>query len=108
MVSEVSKKIYILAAAIALLGIAALAVLKHYSNDIVHAVVVNAVIQKAPEDYPEAEIRTVFNQRFARAQGQGEVQEYMDLLKDLSHHLEKIQRLDEGEVDKVLERVAQD
>ena len=108
MVSEVSKKIYILAAAIALLGIAALAVLKHYSNDIVHAVVVNAVIQKAPEDYPEAEIRTVFNQRFARAQGQSEVQEYMDLLKDLSHHLEKIQRLDEGEVDKVLERVAQD
>jgi len=106
MVSEVSKKIYILAAVIALSGIAALAVLKHYSDDIVHAVVVNAVIQKAPEDYSEAEIRTVFNQRLVRARRQGEVQEYMDLLKDLSHHLEKIQRLDKGEVDKVLERVA--
>ena len=45
MVAEVSKKIYILAALIALLGIATLAVLRHYSNDIVHAVVVNAVIQ---------------------------------------------------------------
>jgi hypothetical protein len=108
MVSDVSKKIYILAVVIALCGIAALAVLKLYSDDIVHAVVVNAVIQKAPEDYSETEIRTVFNQRLVRAQRQGEVQEYMDLLKDLSHHLEKIQRLDKGEVDKVLERVARD
>ncbi len=108
MVAEVSKKIYILAALIALLGIATLAVLKHYSNDIVHAVVVNAVIQKAPEGYPEAEIRRVFNQKFALAREQGEVQKYMALIKDLSHHLEKIQRLDKGEVDRLLEKVAQD
>ena len=101
-----SKRFYILTVIIILLGIAALAVLKRYSNDLVHAVVVNAVIQKAPEDYPEAQIRTTFDRRFALAQQQGTVEEYMELIKDLSHHLEKIQRLQKGEVDKLLENVA--
>lgn len=108
MFPNVSKRTYILAGLIALFGIASLALLRYYSNDIIHAVVVNAVIQKAPEDYPESEIRTVFNQRFARAQERGEVQRYMDLIKELSHHLEKTQRLEKEEVDRLLESVAKD
>lgn len=103
-----SKRIYILAVVIVLLGIAALAVLRSYSEDLIHIVVVNAVIQRAPEDYPEAEIRTVFDHRFTLAQQQGTVKEYMDQIKDLSHHLEKIQRLRKEEVDELLERIAKE
>jgi hypothetical protein len=99
------KRLLIVIGLIGLIGILALLTLKQYSAEIVHAVVVNAVIQKAPEDFPQTRIEEVFDRRFAKARKDGEVSAYYEELLVVSHRLEKLQRLERKEVIDLLSEI---
>ncbi len=77
--------------------------LNSYKIDLVHRVVVNAVIQKAPPGYPDDHIGRVFQRaRKEATAGIGE-QEYLEKLVRLSQRLEKVQSLTAGQVEEILE-----
>lgn len=94
----------VLVGVILLTGIAALTYLKSYSLQLVHAVVVNAVIQKAPEEYDRSRIEEVFERRLKNAlNSQEEKRQYLERLKRIFHRLEKRQRLETYELDAILQ-----
>lgn len=85
-------------------GIIGLAYLKTYSLQLIHAIVVNALIQKAPDGYEQARIETVFQRRLQEAvKSKAEGNLYLQDLKKLFHRLEKRQRLEAGELDTILQ-----
>lgn len=88
-----------------LAGAGTLLVLRHYSTRMVHAVVVNAVVQRAPEGYPDQEIRVTFGRRLEKARSEGREEAYIQELMRLSQRLEKIQHLEREEVDDILSEV---
>lgn len=92
-------------ACIGLIGIAALLTLKSYSLDLMHAVVVNYVQQKAPEGYPESRIDAVFSERFRRAKALGGEEAYAEQLSQIFQRIEKTQVLEKEEVDELLKEV---
>ena len=79
--------------------------LNSYKIDLVHRVVVNAVIQKAPPDYPEDHIARVFQRARKEATESLREQEYLEKLLRLSQRLEKVQSLAPGQVEEILEIV---
>jgi hypothetical protein len=76
--------------------------LKNYSLEMIHIVVVNAVAQKAPDDYPRQQVYETFSRCLEQADKQGHDQ-YMKRLLTLSHRLEKVQYLESAEVDDILQ-----
>ncbi len=92
-----------------LLVIAALGILvsvwllNSYKINLVHRVVVNAVIQKAPPEYSEDHIELVFERARKKAAESSREQEFLEKLLRLSQRLEKVQSLASDQVDEILE-----
>jgi hypothetical protein len=82
--------------------LAAFLVLKLFSTDIVHLAVMNAVIQKAPEAYDAGRIRLSFEQAYRTARMEDRKEAYLQELLRISSRLEKIQYLEERQVDQLL------
>jgi len=100
------KRTYIILALLLILGAAFLVVLRSYSLEIVHSVVLNAVIQRAPDSYPEYRIREAFQSSYQTAVESGRKEYYLEKLNALSHRLEKVQSLETDEVDRILEELS--
>ena len=83
-------------------GLAALLALKSHTVEIVHAVVVNYLVQKAPEGYDQERIKLVLNGALVRAEKGGYSDRYLERLKKVFQSLEKRQALETGEMDKLL------
>ena len=96
------KRLLIVMGIVVVLGIGALLILRSQALEIVHAVVENAVIQKAPEGYPADRIRDAFESSLRTAQRDGTTQQYLEKLKVLSHRIEKVQRLERAELDELI------
>lgn len=76
--------------------------LRSYELDLVHTVVVNTLIQKAPQGYPTQQIETTFAAARRKVEGEDRKQAYLEELFALSQRLEKIQRLSESELEEIL------
>jgi hypothetical protein len=76
--------------------------LKPYSLELVHIVVVNAVAQKAPDDYPKSEVYETFSVCLEQVEKKQNRDHYMQQLLTLSHRLEKVQYLEREDVDALL------
>ncbi len=90
---------------ILLFGVVSLWLLNRYKLPLVQAVVENAVIQKAPEDFPKAEIRQTFAEYSRLAVQLGREDQYLERLLDASRRLEKVQKLDNQEVRELLSQI---
>ena len=78
--------------------------LNSYKIDLVHRVVVNTVIQKAPPDYPDDYIERVFQCARKEAARTLREQEYLEKILQLSQRLEKVQSLAPDQVEEILDR----
>ncbi len=90
---------------VAVLGLAILVVfwgLSFHEIDLVHLVVVNSIVQKAPPDYPRDRIESLFQQARTEATESLREQQYLEKLLRLSQRLEKVQSLTPGQVDEIL------
>jgi hypothetical protein len=103
-----SKRTYIILGILALLAVVSLLALKSYSLEIVHSVVMNAVIQKSPPDFSEKRIRQTFARSYADAVAKDRKSEYLDKLSALSHRLEKVQELEFEEVETILDNLVKE
>lgn len=94
-------------AALGVLGLFLLSVLvlRLYRLELVHHVVVNALIQKAPQGFPQDRIRHAFDAARDTSRRQSGEQRYLDYLLALSQQLEKVQHLSAQEVEAILEEV---
>ncbi len=90
---------------ILVLGILTRFRLKSYSLELVHIVVVNAVVQKAPNNYPKSKVYEAFSACLEQVRKKENQDYYMQQLLTLSHRLEKVQYLEEEEVDDLLENL---
>ena len=88
-----------------LVGVGALVWLRSYQLELIHVVVTNAVVQKAPADYPEEKIRLGFKQALKQAEHTGR-ETYLRRLLLLSQRLEKLQELSTSEIDTLLKALA--
>lgn len=92
-------------ALIVLFGFVSLWLLNRYKLSLVEAVVENAVIQKAPDDFPEEQIRQVFAENHKLAVELRRQDWYLERLLDTSRRLEKVQRLDQQQVRELLSQL---
>ena len=101
-----SRKIrWIALTLISLLLLAGFSLLRMYRLDLIHTVVRNAVIQKAPSEADPRVIRAAF-ERAREAAVQSRQQEvYLERLFQISQRLEKVQALTAPEVRELLERL---
>ena len=90
---------------VVVLGILTRFRLKSYSLELVHIVVVNAVAQKAPYNYPKSKVYRTFSACLEQVKKKDNKDHYMQQLLTLSHRLEKVQYLEEEEVDDLLENL---
>jgi len=90
-------------AMIAVLGFLTRFALKSNSLELVHVVVVNAVAQKAPDDYPRHRVYQAFSDCLEQVEERQDQDQYLQHLQTLSHSLEKVQYLESVEVDSLLE-----
>lgn len=87
------------------LGVCSLLLLRAYKLDLLHTVVMNAVLQKAPQGYSREEIREAFRQARRRAEAEEAQEEYVTELLGISQRLEKIQLLNEKDLREFLEQL---
>ena len=83
-------------------GCASLLLLNRYKTQMIHLTIRNAVVQKAPENYPTLKINERFDAVFQRAQQARQLDAYLDRLLALAQRLEKVQHLEPGEIDALL------
>ena len=81
--------------------------LRYYEVDLVHTIVINAVIQKGPQGYPSQEISQVFAAARRRAEQDNREEAYLEELFSFSRRLEKIQLLSRDELEELLDEVRQ-
>ncbi len=86
------KKPLLLLAGLGLLGVTTLLVLQNYQLDLIHYIVVHALLQKAPQSEGE-EIRSTFEQARRRAEREGKQDVYLRRLLAFSQRLEKVQEV---------------
>ncbi len=79
--------------------------LRYYEVALVHTIVLNAVIQKAPEGYPRQEISQAFAAARRRAEQENREEAYLEELFSFSRRLEKIQLLSRNELEELLGEV---
>ncbi|UCF39128.1 MAG: hypothetical protein JSU96_09940 [Acidobacteriota bacterium] len=101
------KKLYWLLGVLLVLAAGSLILMKLYSTELVHVVVVNAVVQKAPSGYPVEKVRRVFDESLIKAQNEGREEDYLEKLKVISQRLEKVQHMEAFEVDELLNELAE-
>lgn len=99
------KRLIIAMGVIVLTGLGALFLLQSYKLPLIQSIVVNALLQKAPPDYPTERIEEAFRSAYQAATGQNRESEYLTELIILSQRLEKVQRLKAGDVDTVLSEI---
>ena len=100
------RRLALLMAVLALLAIVTRFTLKSYSLELVHIVVLNALTQKAPDDYPKQRILNRFSGCLEEVKTSGSQEPYMQQLMRISHHLEKVQYLEASEVEHLLAELA--
>ncbi len=76
--------------------------LRYYEVDLVHTLVLNAVIQKAPQGYPRQQISQAFAAARQRAAQDHREEAYLEELFSFSRRLEKIQLLSRAELEELL------
>jgi len=91
-----------------LILVGSMLVLRFYKLSLVQSVVVTALMQKAPKDYSQKEIRETFQAAFRTARCQGQEQAYLEQLLQISQRLEKMQQLGHKTVDQLLESLDSD
>lgn len=96
------KSTVVIAFGLILIFLAFFLSLDSYKLELVNMVVVNAVIQKAADNYPERGIRQAFGAALDSAKREGREKSHMQTLLTLSLRLEKIQLLSRDEVREVL------
>jgi hypothetical protein len=102
------RKAYLIVGILFVLGLVCLAILKAYSLEIVQVAVMEAVVQKAPDGYPESIIRATFSRSLAEAKKKQRRPAYMKKLLRIAHSIERLQYLDAREVDELLDRLSCD
>lgn len=93
---------------VVLAGLASLILLNRYKTDIIHTTILNAVVQKAPQDYSRERIEKRFQSVLATAEAEGHLDSYLRQLLALAQRLEKIQHLEQSEVDELLANLDKD
>ena len=76
--------------------------LRLYAVEMVHTVVVNALIQKAPPTYPSQAIHDAFDRACRAAAAADDSEAYLERLFEISQRLEKTQSLTQQEVSDLL------
>ncbi|MGH9341345.1 MAG: hypothetical protein ACRD1R_17555 [Acidobacteriota bacterium] len=85
-----------------LLTVGLLLLLRSYTPQLVHTIVVNAVIQKAPQGYSAEKVREAFTAAREKAHRKGRQDEYLSQLLRISQRLEKLQYLSREELDELV------
>ena len=78
-------------------------VLRSYRLDLVHTVVSEGLVERAPEEYPRERIFDAFEEarRWARETDQSDA--YLERLFRISRRLEKVQYIDDEQVTQMLQ-----
>lgn len=105
MFETVKKSTLVILGILLLFFAGSMLLLRYYEVDLIHTIVLNAVLQKAPEGYPQQEISQVFASARRRAQENDREEAYLEELFTLSRRLEKIQLLSREELEELLDQV---
>ena len=81
----------------------ALFVLRSYRLDLVHTVVLEGVLERAPEDYPRQPIIDTFENARRQALETDRTEAYLEQLFTISRRLEKVQYVDDEQVAQMLQ-----
>lgn len=108
MLETVKKSTIIILVILLSIFAGAMLLLRYYEVDLVHNVVLNAVIQKAPEGYPRQEILQAFATARRKAEEDNREEAYLEELFTLSQRLEKIQLLSRDELEELLNEAGAD
>jgi hypothetical protein len=98
-----NKKSLIVIVLLFIFGVAALVSLQSYKLELIHTIVVHAVIQKAPPAFPEDRIQATFQAALLHSRQTGQEDDHFQSLLKLSQRLEKIQSLSSEEVESLLQ-----
>ena len=86
-----------------LMLVASMLMMRSYETDLVHGVVLNALIQKGPGNYSQRKVRETFRAARESAEREDREQAYLEHLFALAQRLEKIQELSREEMDEILD-----
>ena len=84
------------------LFLGALFVLRSYRLDLVHTVVLEALSERAPAEYPRQRILDTFEAARQWAEETGRTETYLELLFTISRRLEKVQHVDDEQLSQML------
>ncbi len=107
MLETVKKSTIIILVTLLSIFAGSILLLRYYEVDLVHTIVLNAVLQKAPQGYPRQEISQAFAAARRRAEQDNWEEAYLEELFSFSRRLEKIQLLSWDEVEELLDEVRQ-
>ena len=102
MLETVKKSTIIILVTLLSISAGSILLLRYYEVDLVHTIVLNAVIQKAPQGYPRQEISQAFAAARRRAEQDNREEAYLEELFSFSQRLEKIQLLSRAELEELL------
>ncbi len=107
MLETVKKSTIIILLTLLSISAGSILLLRYYEVDLVYTIVLNAVIQKAPQGYPRQEISQAFNAARRRVEQDNREEAYLEELFSFSRRLEKIQLLSRDELEELLDEVRQ-
>ena len=81
----------------------ALFVLRSYRLDLVHTVVLQGLLERAPEEYPRQSIVEAFESARSQALETDRTEVYLEQLFRISRRLEKVQYVDEAQIAQMLQ-----
>ncbi len=102
MLETVKKSTIIILVTLLSISAGSMLLLRYYEVDLVHTIVLNAVIQKAPQGYPRQQISQAFAAARRRAAQDNREEAYLEELFSFSRRLEKIQLLSRAELEELL------
>ncbi len=85
----------------------ALFVLRSYRVDLVHTVVLEGLLERAPEEYPRQPIIDAFENARRQARETDRTEVYLEQLFRISRRLEKVQHVDGEQVAEMLQILGQ-
>ncbi len=107
MLEKVKKSTIIILVILLSIFAGSMLLLRYYEVALVHTIVLNAVIQKAPEGYPRQKISQAFAAARQRAEEDNREEAYLEELFSFSRRLEKIQLLSRDELEELLNEVGE-
>ncbi len=102
MLETVKKSTIIILVTLLSISAGSVLLLRYHEVDLVHTIVLNAVIQKAPQGYPRQQISQAFAAARRRAAQDNREEAYLEELFSFSRRLEKIQLLSRDELEELL------